>query len=313
MGIEEWGQPKASPYPEAMFMSSGRSCLSLILEIEKPKRVRVPFYSCDTLLHPMQERGIELLYYALNNQLCPIGDISPAPDELTLLVDYFGVRSGEVSRLAMKLGQRAVIDSTHAYFTGPPAHGHYGFNSARKFRGVPDGGFLFTPRPIAIELESNSDVHGDHLILRAMGAGPNVREAYLANERAISTKIQRASRLSNELIIRLEHSAVQRCRLENFMAAHEILGPQNELRFNLAELNSPLNYPLLLESAVNHEKVHAAGIFAARYWPEIPLRPDSDRFPEALSLTTRLLAFPIDQRYSADQIRERAWQLKNLL
>lgn len=313
MGLEGWGPSGASPYPDAMFLSSGRSCLALILEIEKPRRVHVPFHSCDTLLHPMLERGIELVYYSLDDQLLPIGEITPAEDELTIVIDYFGVRTAQARRLAVKLGPRAVLDSTHAYFAGAPPAGHYGFNSARKFRGVPDGAYLFAPRVISIDPESNSDVHGDHLILRMLGAGPSARASYLVNEQSISTTIQRASRLSSELITRLDHTSAQRRRLENFMVAHEILGSMNSLQFDLPELTSPLNYPLMLDSSVNLEKVHGSGIFAARYWPEIPMRPGAERFPEALSFTARLLAFPIDQRYTADQIRERAWQLKNLV
>ncbi|WKZ66660.1 MAG: hypothetical protein QY325_01755 [Flavobacteriales bacterium] len=312
MGLEPWGEPGPLPYPEALLLSSGRACLALILDLERPRRVHVPFYACDTLLHPMQERGIELVHYCIDEQFLPISEPRPAGDELTILVDYFGIRTLAVHQLASRLGPRAVIDSTHAYFSGAPPAGHYGFNSARKFRGVPDGAFLFTPRPVRVELAPNQDVHGDHLILRAMGSGPSVRESYGRNEQHISTRIEQASRLSHELLLRLDHNSARDRRLENFWAAHVVLGPRNRLRLDLAGLSSPLNYPLLLDQPVDLRRIHEAGIFAARYWPEIPQRPGIERFPEALDLTERLIAFPIDQRYSPEQIRERAWQLNRL-
>lgn len=312
MGLEPLAPWQELPYPDALLLTSGRACMALILDLEKPRRVHVPFYTCDTLLDPLVERGIEVVYYRMDDQLMPLGIPAPAADELIILIDYFGVRSAAVRSLALAIGPRAVIDSTHSFFTGPPPAGHYGFNSARKFRGVPDGGFLFTPQHVELKPTPNDRVHSDHLILRTLGSGEVVRKANRAHEERISTRIEGASEITRSLLHRLDHAEARTKRLANFAAAHAVLGPQQSLSLDLEELVGPLCYPLMPHRAIDLAQVHAAGIFAARYWPDVPIRKGAEQFPEDVARTQRLIAFPIDQRYTPEETSERAWQLTRM-
>jgi hypothetical protein len=313
MGLEPLSDRQALPYPTGSLLSSGRACMAFILERERPRRAHVPFYTCQSLLDPFEERGIEVVYYHVDDDLMPVGISAPATDELLVLIDYFGVRTRAVRELALELGQRTVIDSTHAFFSGPPPSGLHGFNSARKFRGVPDGAFLFLKDGSIVDLPQNTSVNGDHLILRMLGSGEAVVRANKANEERISTAQLGASALAQALLHRLDHANALEKRDRNFAAAHAVLGSLNALRLDDVDMKGPLCYPLLRPEPVDLKPVHAAGIFAARYWPDILTRPGRERFTEDVLRTQRLIAFPIDQRYSPEEITERAWQLTRML
>lgn len=313
MGLEPLREWRPRPYPDASMLSSGRACVAFILHKERPHRVKVPFYTCDSLLDPLREGGVEVEYYRIDDQLMPLGISDPVQGELLILIDYFGVRGHAVRELAIRLGPRALIDSTHAYFSGPPPAGHYGFNSVRKFRGVPDGAFLFTKDGSQAVLPANKAVNGDHLILRTMESGELVRNANRLHEERISTALVGASALAQAMLHRLDHEDAREKRKENFTAAHAILGPYNQLRLDDPGSTGPLCYPLLMSDPVNLKPIHETGIFAARYWPDVLVRAGNDRFPEDVSRTQRLIAFPIDQRYSSEETSERAWQLTRML
>ena len=44
---------------------SGRSSLYFICQVVKPKKVYVPFYTCDALLEPLHLLNVEYEFYAL--------------------------------------------------------------------------------------------------------------------------------------------------------------------------------------------------------------------------------------------------------
>lgn len=313
MGLEPFAGERPLPYPDALLLSCGRAGMAWILDRERPRCVRLPFYTCDCLLHPMQERDVEMIFYRVSDDLLPAEDVTPGQDELTLLIDYFGVRTQAVRDLAIGMGPRAVIDSTHAYFSGAPPAGHYAFNSVRKFRGVPDGGFVFAPEPISSMDVPAGAMHADHLVLRALGSGPEVVAANQANEARLSTAMLGASVITRKLLAHLDHQQAQAQRDLNFKAAHTVLGDANLLRLEDPGMTGPLCYPLLLPEAIDLRRLHADGIFAARYWPDVLVRSDAERFPEDVSRTQRLIAFPIDQRYTTETVTDRAWQLKKML
>ena len=56
-------------HPAAIALSTGRACISLTLECEKPSRVFIPYYCCDALFDPMEKMGIDCEFYAINEAL----------------------------------------------------------------------------------------------------------------------------------------------------------------------------------------------------------------------------------------------------
>ncbi len=273
----------------------------------------MPFYTCDSLLEPAIERGINVEWYALDEHLAPMGLSIPGNDELIVLVDHFGVRSTATRALAVELGPRAILDETHAFYAGAPPAGLWSFNSARKFFGVPDGGYVFGPHALPPPGQRNTKGSADHLVLGALGETTAALEAFRANEAGMMSDIVAGSVLGKALLSRYDHRAMRAQRAMNAARAHEVLGHLNELDIELDANCAPLCYPLLLKEPVALAPLHAAGLFIPRYWPELQQRSRRAEFAKEVERAERLIAFPIDQRYSVEEVEQWAERLIALI
>ncbi len=83
-------QGKELYHSDAIALTTGRSCIGHVLDIETPTRVIVPDYSCYAVYEPMIERGIDLLYYEVDEQLNPINLPDLRKSDLLLFVNFFG-------------------------------------------------------------------------------------------------------------------------------------------------------------------------------------------------------------------------------
>ncbi|MDD3468568.1 MAG: hypothetical protein PHE53_01145, partial [Thermoguttaceae bacterium] len=120
----------------------GRSGLSFILQHRRYRKIWLPAYICPIVFDTLDRLSIEYETYPLDMQLAPTGHFDHlASDEAFLYVDYFGLKDAMIQRLALEQ-KNLIADLTMAFFCHPPAEVD-AFNSARKFVGVPDGGFLF--------------------------------------------------------------------------------------------------------------------------------------------------------------------------
>ena len=91
-------------------MSSGRACLAKILRFTRTRRLHLPDHICDSVVLPLRGLDVEAVFYAIDEQLCPVGIPEVADGDMVLLVDYFGVRSQEVARIAVRYGDKAIVD-----------------------------------------------------------------------------------------------------------------------------------------------------------------------------------------------------------
>jgi hypothetical protein len=295
------GKRHPLPHPEALFLTSGRACMARVLDHVGPQRMLVPFYTCNSLLAPARDRGVEIVFLPIDEQLHFLREPKPQENDLLVLIDHFGVRTQYHLDIAVRHQGKVVLDLTHSFFTRPGDH-IWAFNSARKFFGVPDGGFLYAPLELERPHVRNEVVRADHLILRTISSGDDVLMAYRANEARMTTVYLQASLLSEGLLGQVDVDRAQRTRLANFQAVHETLGGSNLLQLTDAGISGPLCYPFLAERDVDLTAIHKRGIFAARYWPDLDNRPEKNSFPLELSLSRRLVAIPIDHRYSAQEL-----------
>ncbi|MDO4557657.1 MAG: hypothetical protein Q4C47_01665, partial [Planctomycetia bacterium] len=158
-------------------------------------------------------------------------------DEAFLYVNFFGVMDSYLATLAQRF-PRFIADLTPAFFCTPPIHTD-GFSSARKFFGVPDGGFLFAkdlsrwdecaslPRQRTYDFcrsllwRTEEPVHTE-----------NGYQEFLRQEDAMdSWTPARMSLISERLLRSTDLTAVARRRCANFRRIHERLRDRNTLRF----------------------------------------------------------------------------------
>ena len=124
-------------------------------------------------------------------------------------------------------------------------------------------------------------------------------------ERVLSTQSE-ADVLPNwvvSLIAGIDWSEVAAARLENL----EVLSANLSNRFiapapPLAPSEIPLGYPILSENRDElRRKLASRRIFCPVHWP-LPAEVSSAQFPEAHSLSEKIMTLPLDQRYTIEDM-----------
>lgn len=303
-GFFELELPKCSGssyHPAATALNTGRACLSVILQQEKPRRVYVPYYTCDSLLEPMHELGIEYVFYALNEKLELGESIALAPDELLIYIDYFGVKAEYAQGLRRRWSKQVVIDNTHAFFTRGDASG-WSYNSARKFFGVPDGAYLYGPHP-SPQLAANTGIAVDYLVDRLVGEQARAYQGFTKYEASIDNSVRAISVLSKSLLSCVEYEEYAQQRVRNFAQYHRAFSSDNTLAIDWAvmETKPAFCYPLLLEFPVNRAELFSKNIFVPWLWRDTLWR-SADGYDFEKNISENLLPLPIDHRYGAAEI-----------
>lgn len=291
---------------ERPLLSSGRACLAKILRHNGARRLHLPDHICDSVVLPLTGLGIDAVFYSIDEQLCPAKLPDVHEGDMLLLVDYFGVRSREVAHIAALHGPRAIVDRSQA-FASEEVRGSWWFDSLRKFFPLPDGARVGGPTALPPPGPRNTRTSAEHLgVAQAEGLA-----AYRRNNAAMSSADERMSLDGEGILARLDVQGAVAARVRNFHVLHTELGASNALAIDLSHVTSPLYYPWLQERSGLFPKLHAAGIFAPRLWPEVLSRPQSG--PMAQHAAEQLIPLPIDQRYTEQDMHDLLCVLKALI
>jgi hypothetical protein len=133
-------QPGRSFHQEAIALNSGRNALKHILQEHSPRQLVLPKYLCAAVMQPILELKIPYAFYAINEQLEPVGLDEFDADITVLYINYFGLKDSVVQALANNT-KNVIIDNTQAFFSSAISNVPT-FYSARKFFGVPDGAYV---------------------------------------------------------------------------------------------------------------------------------------------------------------------------
>jgi hypothetical protein len=295
----ELPQCGALPHPRALALSTGRACLMVILQNLLPTRVYLPFYTCDATLEPFARSGVETRWYGLDETLFPAELPALAAGEYLLWTDYFGICGGHTKRLKELFGEQLLIDDTHNFFR----EGHerqWSFTSARKYFGVPDGAFLYAPRPISIDATQFTGISLTHGLLRRLGKLEEAFAAYQAYERSLDCSVNLISEISDRLLRGIDTAAVATARRDNFAYIHAALGPYNQLQLRVTD-QVPFCYPYLPAKPIERSTLHRRGFFIPCLWPEVNGRAH-DGFDFERRFSLQLLPLPIDHRYTPTEL-----------
>jgi hypothetical protein len=288
----------------AVALTSGRACWHAILRGCRPSRVLVPFYVCDAVLQPLYATGTPFVFYSITDEFEPDLANSPAPGELLLVVNYFGLLTPTVDAYAESHPGRVAVDDTQAFFRRRNPCGGWSFNSARKFFGVPDGGFLYGPLPDLGDLPPSLSADCDHLLARLAGEDGRALDQFREHESRIGIELRAMSVVSQRLLAAADTSRARCRRRSNFAVLHRRLGSINTIALPLDPGDeAPMCYPFLPATDVDRAALSMAGVFVPVLWPEIEFRGGPDFQRERL-IARRLLPLPIDQRYGPDDMNE---------
>ena len=125
------------------------------LPIEHGRRMFVPDYICEVLLHPLEDLGIQVVFYPVDDQFVPDWEVieklqAKKPAHAFLLVHYFG-QPQDIERAKGFCDQHGlwlIEDNAHGHggtLNGQPlgSFGDMGFSSPRKHLQSASGGILY--------------------------------------------------------------------------------------------------------------------------------------------------------------------------
>lgn len=279
------------PYPNAVPVNFGRGGLALIVQARNYRRVWIPDYICPVVPHYLARLGVEYSVYEINLNLEPVALPTLDSDEGFLYVNYFGIKDAYCRKLEQSQ-KNLILDLTQAFYYEPAVAD--GFNSARKFFGVPDGTFVFgkglsdkgLPQAIAYDQfepllrRADNDLAGGYSAFHALD---DARE---------NLDVARMAPLTRTMIASLNVAGARSRREVNFTALAASLAQTNELK-QLEGFSGALVYPYLVQGGGQlKRRMIENNIFCPTYWPQIHCMGSAAR-----RLVNDLVCIPCDQRY----------------
>ena len=289
--------PPASAIP----VNFGRGGLEVILCSRGYRHVYLPDYLCPDVFAFLKAIAMPYTTYGIDAELEPVAIPKLDRDEAFLYVNYFGVKDAYC--LCLEQSQpNLILDLSQAFHYRPRRAD--GFNSARKFFGVPDGAFVFGKDLTDVALpESHSFDQCEALLRRADG---DLAGGYAAFHRLEQAKGgQRAAKMSlltRSLLGSIDVNRAQAARLKNFLTLHQLLGHANVLAVD-TDVAGPLCYPFLdSNGALLKQRLIEKHVFVPTYWRGLDAFTSPNTFVD--DLTRNLVCLPCDQRYSPSDMAD---------
>ncbi|MBC5991605.1 hypothetical protein [Pontibacter cellulosilyticus] len=298
-------------HPTALALSTGRACLRLMLKNIDISKCYVPFFTCNALYDPFHLESVSLEFYGLDKSLDPNVTPSLRAGEYFLYINYFGIKSNTVNKLLEIYGDKLIVDNTHLFFHKGYKH-NWSFTSARKYFGVPDGAYLYSPSPIYPKLNRFKDISLNHNLLRLLGSQEKSYEEYDKYEKSLNSEVNSISIVSERLLSLVNYEQVKSRRLDNFNYIQSELGHLNELKIDIDAETVPFTYPFLPNRILDKNKLYINGLFIPSLWSD-PSNRDCSGYSFDKELGLRLLPLPIDHRYNLNDMKFLVNKVKELL
>ena len=284
-------------HEKALALSSGRACLSYLIEQRKIRKIALPDFNCDIVEAVCRAHEVKIRFYPVEANLRP-KTLQTEEDEWLYLVNFYGQLSAdELQRIAACV-PRLIVDNAQAYFD-LPLKGVDTLYTCRKFLGVPDGGFLYTEAPEKTLPADESRERMGFVLGRFERPAGEYFAAAAQNNDDLSMEPKSMSELTKNLLHAVDYDRVKTKRTENFRLLHEGLGSVNCLNLRVTE--GAYAYPLMLpEGQKIRKKLIKQKIFVPMLWPNVPEQQPADS--EACRLAEQILPLPCDQRYGAEEM-----------
>lgn len=300
-GFFQLDLPKGEQYhTNVLKLNSARNCLKYLLQADKPNKVWLPAYCCDSLIEPLTIENVPYEFYSINKNLEPLSLPELKPGERFLYINYFGLKEQFVKKLIKFYSEKLIIDNTQAFFNKPPLNIDT-FYSARKFFGVADGGYLYTDKKISNELEYDlSSNNMTHILGRYELTASDFYAQYRTSESClVSQPVKRMSKLTESLMGIVDYKQVKQSRIENFNYLAQSLNKINLIKFEIDLSSVPMVYPLLIKENLKSELINNK-IYVASYWQDANKRVDENSIED--NFIKYLIPLPIDQRYDLEDM-----------
>jgi hypothetical protein len=306
----ELGANRTEYHKDAECLNTGRNCLEYIVCAKSPKRIFVPYYTCDVILDVLRRHPIQIVHYHIDKNFEPEMQYELKDGDMFMYINYFGMMTKVVAGLAWTYNNRLIVDNSQAFYSRPIKSVDT-FYSARKFFGVADGAYLYTSNKLDIELEDSvSYSRMMHLLKRIDISAEAGYEDFCANEALLkSEKLKRMSKLTERILQSIDYERIKEKRIENFTFIDSLLSESNGFHFVRAEDEVPMVYPYLCSEKPDRKKLAQIRLYTPQYWSSLLESDATNDFERNVAENT--VFCPIDQRYDEPQLLYVASQVRN--
>lgn len=301
-GYIEFETYSGSNYHEnAVALNCGRNCLAYLIASKHIKKLRLPYFLCDSVKGVCAQYDVECAFYSIDKRFRPVIDFELQADEWLYLVNYYGQLDNEEAAAYQAQYQRVIFDNAQSYFQ-MPVEGMDTLYTCRKYFGVSDGGFLYTDARLESELPLDESFERIHYVLGRFErtAGEFYLESADNNHLFGTEPMKKMSKLTQNLLRSYDYEAIIRRRTENFVYLHDRLGNLNVLELTVPQ--GAFMYPLYLEDgATIRKQLQEQKIFIPTLWPDVLNCCNEDTLEYDYS--KNILPLPVDQRYGMDDMK----------
>lgn len=284
-------------HADAIALNCGRFCLEYLLRCRKYKKVYVPYYTCDSVIEPIEKLGIEYEFYHIDRSYCIVNAPKLNKNEALIYTNYWGLQDAYCQDLVSQYGKQLILDYTQAFFS-KPISGIDTFYSCRKFFGVPDGGYLYTDVEADFEIEEDFSWHRMDSLVKRIDISPEAGydDFHKTSASFHTMLIKHMSRFTKRMMNGIDYEYVAQCRIDNY----------NYLRTHLGgrQLNNgvvPMVFPYETEKGQALRQLLISNkVFVAKYWPNVDKWCAADS--EESWMANHILPLPIDQRYGEEDM-----------
>ena len=313
------------------YLDSGRSALKLLLKEIKKGEVLLPEYICDSVIRAFSEFNIN--YYRLKEDLTiDLDDFHSRVNDNTRVVyvmHYFGALQPEeiLTQIFLMKNQSDFIiieDTTHSLFSRMQTIGDYCICSLRKWFAIPDGGILYSTKPLEFcnmnDLKRNTNIDKAYgMILKNLYLDGKIESNLLYRkiltdaEKKIdeNKKIMKISSFSEYLLKCHDTIHLTTRRKENYtQLLNEIATIGLKPIVKVEEGLCPFVLPISIDGRDTlREYLIENKVYCAVHWPlEIT---SLYKIKRSRKLSERILSLPIDQRYGLEEMSYLIRVLKN--
>ena len=312
------------------FTRTGREAIGVGISGLTPGVALLPAYCCWSMALPFEAAGWMVKYYPLNKNLTTdipalqslIREFKPG---VVLLMDYYGFAPTKDAISAIKeISEKIyVIEDFTQYLFGLPEKWNSMVDcyvaSIRKSIGVPDGGIVLSQRPLDLSILSEARTpFFEHHIQAGIrkkryiySANSDEKQRFRELQLAAGSEIKadyhlyRISPESKAIIENTDTETVKYARRKNYEHLYNLLKDNHFFDILFAPGNNPAPFMMIIKSLKRDELQSAfakKNVFCQVIWP---LDDKAKEIcPVSKEMEETMLAIPIDQRYSYDDIEE---------
>ena len=293
----------------ATALNCGRNCLAYLIKSRQIKRIKMPYFMCDSVFETCKKYGAEMSFYHIDSSFKP-ETITLEKDEWLYVMNYYGQLTKEYLEELKQKYDRVIVDNAQAYFDMPIPNTDTLY-TCRKFFGVADGAFLYTDVKLNEDLPVDESFERMHFLLGRFErmASEFYSENVVNNELFDNEPVKQMSKLTDNLLHGIDYDFVEQSRTENFKLYYEKLSSINQL--NLREVDGAFAYPLMVKNGAEvRKKLQQKKIYVPTLWPNVLNEASEDSWEYRCA--EDILPLPCDQRYDKTDVNTIMEEINNV-